>query len=89
AADLKVAQAKAEERRAMAVASEQEMKSRAQEARAHVIEAEAQIPLAMAEALKSGNVGVMDYYRMQNIQADTSMRESISKPQGKEKPKSE
>ena len=89
AADLKVAQAKAEERRAMAVASEQEMKSRAQEARAHVIEAEAQIPLAMAEALKSGNVGVMDYYRMQNIQADTSMRESISKPQGKEKPKGE
>lgn len=79
-ADLKVAQAKAEERRAMAVAQEQEMKAKAQEARAKVIEAEAQIPLAMAEAFRSGNLGVMDYYKMQNIQADTQMRDSISKP---------
>lgn len=87
-ADLKVAQAKAEERRAMAVAYEQEMKAKAQEARAKVIEAEAQIPLAMAESFRSGNLGIMDYYKMQNIQADTSMRESISKPgQQKDKPK--
>jgi len=86
-ADLKVAQAKAEERRALAVASEQEMKAKAQEARAKVIEAEAQIPMAMAESFRSGNLGIMDYYKMQNIQADTSMRESIGKPQSKDKPK--
>ena len=79
-ADLKVANARAEERRAMAVASEQEMRSKAQEARAKVIEAEAQLPLAMAEAFRSGNLGIMDYYKIQNIQADTDMRESISKP---------
>ncbi len=77
-ADLKVAEAKAEERRAMAVALEQEMKAKAQEARAKVIEAEAEVPKAMAEAFRSGNIGVMDYYRMQNIQADTDMRDSIS-----------
>ena len=77
-ADLKVAEAKAEERRAMAVAEEQEMRAKAQEARAKVIEAEAQVPKAIAEAFQSGNLGVMDYYRMQNIQADTDMRESIS-----------
>lgn len=87
AADLKVAQARAEERRAMAVATEQEMKAKAQEARAKVIEAEAQIPLAMSEAFRSGHLGVMDYYKMQNIQSDTQMRESISKPQTKDKPK--
>lgn len=87
AADLKVAQARAEERRAMAVATEQEMKARSQEARAKVIEAEAQIPLAISEAFRSGHLGVMDYYKMQNIQSDTSMRESISKPQSKDKPK--
>ena len=81
-ADLKVAQAKAEERRAMAVAHEQEMRAKAQEARAKVIDAEAQIPLAMAEAFRSGNLGVMDYYKMQNMQADTTMRESIAKPGG-------
>ncbi|MFB2120636.1 flotillin-like protein FloA [Parapedobacter sp. 2B3] len=81
-ADLKVANARAEERRAMAVASEQEMRAKAQEARAKVIEAEAQVPLAMAEAFRSGNLGVMDYYRMQNIQADTDMRGSIAKPGG-------
>ncbi|HEY9559682.1 MAG TPA: flotillin-like protein FloA [Anseongella sp.] len=82
-ADLKVANARAEERRAMAVALEQEMKAKAQEARAKVIEAEAEVPLAMAEAFKAGNLGVMDYYRMQNIQADTDMRDSISKPKNK------
>jgi len=79
AADLKVAQAMAEERRAAAVATEQEMRAKAQEARAKVIEAEVQIPLAMAESFRNGNLGIMDYYRMQNIQADTGMRESISK----------
>lgn len=79
-ADKNIAQAKAEERRAMAVASEQEMKAKAQEARAKVIEAEAEVPLAMAEAFRSGNLGIMDYYRMKNIQADTDMRESIAKP---------
>lgn len=79
-ADKNIAQAKAEERRAMAVASEQEMKAKAQEARAKVIEAEAEVPKALADSFRSGNLGVMDYYRMQNIQADTSMRESISKP---------
>ena len=85
AADLKVAQARAEERRAMAVATEQEMRAKAQEARAKVIEAEAQIPMAMAEAFRSGHLGVMDYYKMQNIQSDTQMRESISKPPTKDK----
>ncbi len=79
-ADLKVAEAKAEERRAMAVASEQEMKAKAQEARANVIAAEAEIPKAIAEAFHSGNLGIMDYYRMKNIQADTDMRHSISDP---------
>ena len=79
-ADKNIAQAKAEERRAMAVASEQEMKAKAQEARARVIEAEAEVPRAMAEAFRSGNLGIMDYYRMKNIEADTTMRESISKP---------
>ncbi|GJM62122.1 flotillin-like protein FloA [Persicobacter diffluens] len=77
-ADLKVAEAKAEERRAMAVAAEQEMKAKTQEARAKVIEAETTIPLAMAEAFRSGNMGIMDYYKFQNIQADTDMRKSIS-----------
>lgn len=85
-ADLKVANARAEERRAMAVASEQEMRAKAQEARAKVIEAEAQVPLAMAEAFRNGNLGIMDYYKMQNIQADTGMRDSIAKPDsGKDK----
>lgn len=84
-ADLKVANARAEERRAMAVALEQEMKAKAQEARAKVIEAEVEIPLAMAEAFKSGNLGIMDYYKMKNIMADTEMRDSISKPPSKKK----
>ena len=79
-ADKIIAQAKAEERRAMAIALEQEMQAKAQEARAKVIEAEAQIPLAMAEAFRSGNLGIMDYYKMRNIQADTDMRENIAKP---------
>ena len=79
-ADKNIAQAKAEERRAMAVASEQEMKAKAQEARAKVIEAEAEVPKAMAEAFRNGNLGIMDYYRMKNIEADTSMRENIAKP---------
>ena len=79
-ADLKVAEAKAEERRAMAVASEQEMKAKSQEARAKVIEAEAEIPMAIAEAFRSGNLGVMDYYKFENIKADTDMRESIANP---------
>lgn len=84
-ADKNIAQAKAEERRAMAVALEQEMKAKAQEARAKVIEAEVQIPLAMAEAFKSGNMGIMDYYKFRNIEADTKMRDSIAKPDKGEK----
>jgi len=79
-ADLKVAEAKAEERRAMAVAQEQEMKAVSQEMRAKVIEAEAEIPKAISEAFRSGNLGIMDYYKFKNIQADTDMRESIAKP---------
>ncbi len=78
-ADKNIAQAKAEERRAMAVALEQEMKAKAQEARAKVIEAEAQIPLAISDAFRSGNLGIMDYYRLKNIEADTDMRDSIAK----------
>lgn len=78
-ADKNIAQARAEERRAMAVAQEQENKAKAQDARAKVIEAEAEVPLAMAEAFRSGRLGIMDYYRMQNIQADTKMREDIAK----------
>ena len=78
-ADKNIAQARAEERRAMAVALEQEMKAKAQEARAQVIEAESQVPLAMAEAFRNGNLGIMDYYRMKNIQADTQMRETLGK----------
>lgn len=84
-ADLKVANARAEERRAMAVATEQEMRAKAQDAKARVIEAEAQVPLAMAEAFRNGNLGIMDYYKMQNIQADTDMRSSISNPKGTDK----
>ena len=86
-ADLKIAQARAEERRAMAVATEQENKALAQEMRAKVIEAEAEIPKAMAEAFRNGHLGVMDYYRMKNIEADTSMRENIAKPSSKDKKK--
>ena len=80
-ADKNIAQAKAEERRAMAVALEQEMKAKAEEARANVIQAEAEVPKAMADAFRSGNMGIMDYYRMKNIQADTDMRASIAQPE--------
>ncbi len=78
-----IAQAKAEERRAMAVALEQENKAKAQDARAKVILAEAEVPLAMAEAFRNGNLGIMDYYKMKNIMADTSMRETIARPEKK------
>ncbi|WP_027107982.1 flotillin-like protein FloA [Lacticigenium naphthae] len=77
-ADKNIAQAKAEERRSMAIAQEQEMRAETQKMRARVVEAEAEVPLAMAQALRSGNLGVMDYYKMQNINADTDMRSSIS-----------
>ena len=83
-ADKKVAQAKAESRRAMAVAAEQEMKAKVQEMRSKVIEAEAEVPKAMAQAFREGNMGIMDYYRMQNIQSDTGMRQSISDMDEKE-----
>ncbi len=83
-ADKNIAQAKAEERRAMAIALEQEMKAKAQEAKAKVIEAEAEVPKAMAEAFRNGNLGIMDYYKMKNIEADTTMRESIAKPVNKQ-----
>jgi uncharacterized protein YqfA (UPF0365 family) len=79
-ADLKVANAKAEERRAMAVALEQEKKAQVVEARALVIQAEALVPTAIAEAFRSGNLGIMDYYKLKNIQSDTDMRDSIAKP---------
>lgn len=78
-ADKRIAQAKAEERRAMAVAKEQEMRADVQAMRAKVVEAEAEVPLALATALKDGNLGVMDYYNMRNVLADTDMRSSISK----------
>jgi len=81
-ADKVVAQAKAEMRRAAAVATEQEMKARTQEMQAKVVEAEAQVPLAIAEAFRSGRLGVMDYYKMENVKSDTEMRSSISKSEG-------
>lgn len=86
-ADKNIAQAKAEERRAMAVANEQEMVARVQEMKAKVVEAEAEVPMAMAEALRSGNFGIMDYMNYKNIQADTSMRDSISKVTNENKDK--
>ncbi len=82
-ADKRVAQARAEVRRAAAVALEQEQRARVQEMRAKVVEAEAQVPLAMAEAFRAGNLGIMDYYKMKNVQADTQMRTSIA---GEERP---
>ena len=82
-ANKNMAQAQAEIRRAAAVAVEQEMKARVQEMQAKVVEAQAQVPLAMAEALRSGRLGVMDYYKLENVQADTSMRSSIAHPEGK------
>jgi uncharacterized protein YqfA (UPF0365 family) len=86
-ADKNIAQAKAEERRAMAIALEQEMKAKTQEARAKVIEAEAEVPKAIAEAFRTGNLGVMDYVKYQNVKADTAMRESLAKPPSPKKPK--
>ncbi len=88
-ADLRVAEAKAEERRAMAVAVEQEMKAKAQEAKVNVILAEAEVPKAMAAAFEHGNLGIMDYYRMQNMQADTGMRAAIAKESGGDLPAKE
>lgn len=89
-ADKNIAQAKAEERRAMAVANEQEMKAKVEEMRAKVVEAEAEVPMAMADALRSGNIGIMDYVNYRNVQADTGMRESISKySQGEQSPEQE
>ena len=87
-ADKNIAQAKAEERRAMAVAKEQEMKASVQEMRAKVVEAESEVPLAMAEALRNGNLGVKDYYNLKNIEADTGMRNAINKHTDKEDPES-
>ena len=81
-ADKRIAQARAEERRAMAVALEQENRARVEEMRAKVVEAEAQVPLAMAEAFRKGNLGVMDYTRIQNMQSDTSMRRALAAPAG-------
>ena len=77
-ADKKLRQAEAEGRRAMAVAAEQEMRAKTQEMQAKLVEAQAQIPIGIAQALKDGKLGVMDYLRMQNLMADTSMRESLS-----------
>ena len=77
-ADLRVAQAKAETRRAMAVAEEQEMTARTQEMKAKVVEAEAEVPKAMAQAFRDGNLGIMDYYKMENIKSDTGMRDAIA-----------
>ncbi|HRR89638.1 MAG TPA: flotillin-like FloA family protein, partial [Eubacteriales bacterium] len=88
-ADKHIAQAKAEERRAMAVAAEQEMRAKTQEMQAEVVRAEAEVPLAIAEALREGNIGVMDYYNMQNVMSDTSMRNAISGAKKTEKPKKE
>lgn len=82
AADLRVAQADAEKRRAAAVAKEQEMRAAVEENRAKVVEAEAQVPMAIAEAFKTGKIGVMDYYNMKNLQADTSMRSNIASMSG-------
>lgn len=79
-ADMKIANARAEERRAMAIAAEHEMRARTQEKRAQLLDAEAEIPKAISEAFTKGNIGVMDYYRMQNVIADTSMRNAIGKP---------
>ncbi len=85
-ADKKIAQAKAEERRAMAFAAEQEMRAKVEEMRAKVVEAEAQVPLAMAEAFRAGNLGIMDYYKMKNVVADTKMRDKIGGEEEEPKP---
>ncbi|MFC1584169.1 flotillin-like protein FloA [Fibrobacterota bacterium] len=87
-ADKKIAQAKAEERRAMAIAAEQEMKAKVQDMRAKVVEAEAEVPKAMAEAFRNGNLGIMDYYNMKNVAADTEMRNRIAEDSDGNEPKS-
>ncbi|MBT8387541.1 MAG: flotillin-like FloA family protein, partial [Ignavibacteria bacterium] len=84
-ADLKVARAKAEERRAAAVAFEQENIAEVAKQRARVVEAEAEIPRAISDAFRSGNFGIMDYYNLRNLQADTQMRDAIAKPEDKKK----
>ena len=84
-ANKHIAQAQAEIRRAAAVALEQEMQARVQEMQAKVVEAQAEVPLAMAEAFRKGHLGVMDYYKMENIQADSGMRKSIGKPDDEDK----
>ncbi len=84
-ADKRIAEAKAEERRAMAVAKEQEMIAEVQSMKAKVVEAEAQVPLALAQALKEGRMGVMDYYNMKNLLADTDMRAAISETSEEDK----
>lgn len=83
-ADVQIANARAEERRAMAIAAEQEMKARTQEMKAKLLSAESEVPRAISMAFKAGNIGVMDYYRMQNIQADTTMRNSIGRKGGEQ-----
>ncbi len=88
-ADKRIAQAKAEEKRAMAVATEQEMKAKTQEMRAMVVAAEAEVPKAMADALRKGNLGVMDYLKVQNVQADTTMRNAIGGADKENSPKTE
>jgi len=88
-ADKRIAQAKAEERRAMAVAEEQEMIAQVQQMRAKVVEAEAEVPRALAQALREGNLGVMDYYQLKNIMADTDMRHNISKISGQDQQEDE
>ena len=78
-ADKQIAQAKAEERRATAIAKEQEMKAEVERMKAKVVEAEAEVPMAIADALRNGNLGVMDYFRLQNVQADTDMKQNFGK----------
>jgi len=85
-ANKSIAQAQAEIRRAAAVAVEQEMKARVQEMQAEVVRAQSEVPKAMAEAFRSGRLGVMDYYKMENVQADSAMRQSIAKPEEKKLP---
>jgi uncharacterized protein YqfA (UPF0365 family) len=88
-ADKRVAQARAEERRAMAVAKEQEMQAKVVEMRAHLVEAEAKVPLAIAEAFREGNLGVMDYVKYRNVLSDTAMRQAIAGPEDGESPSQE
>ena len=81
-AEIVIANARAEERRAMAIAAEHEMRAKTQEKRAQLLDAEAEVPKAISDAMSKGNIGVMDYYKMQNVVADTSMRKALGKPDG-------